>query len=65
MDTLGHDSTRTRARSKSPVSDKRGPLDSKDYTLGIALFLVVVLLWTISGFVTQVSLSTVQIYSKF
>ncbi|KAF9452664.1 hypothetical protein P691DRAFT_803782 [Macrolepiota fuliginosa MF-IS2] len=52
MDALGHESAGARTRSKSPAIDK-GPLNKKDYAIGIVLLLVVVLLWTTSNFVTQ------------
>lgn len=54
MDALGHDSAGVRARSKSPAAGK-GPFNKRDYAIGIVLLLMVVLLWTTSNFVTQVS----------
>ncbi|KAF9452665.1 hypothetical protein P691DRAFT_772113 [Macrolepiota fuliginosa MF-IS2] len=52
MDTLP-DHRSTRVESKTPASDKQRSL-KRDYTIGVVLFLVVILLWTISGFVTQI-----------
>jgi hypothetical protein len=62
-DSLGHDAlemdtlTTAPARPASTLSEKplsRMSLARKDYLIGIALLLVVVILWTSSNFVTQV-----------
>lgn len=54
MDTLGIDSNNARAVSKSPTSPTgKGPLNKKDYAIGLLLLLAVVLLWTTSNFITQ------------
>jgi hypothetical protein len=55
MDTLGDSGyNHARVRTKFHVSDKRTAVGRRDYFVGVALFLVVIVLWTVSGFVTQV-----------
>lgn len=57
MDTLGEPGsidTDAQARTMSPVSSQRSTFMRKDHAVGVALFLPVVILWTISGFVTQI-----------
>ncbi|KAK0478517.1 hypothetical protein IW261DRAFT_1565484 [Armillaria novae-zelandiae] len=45
--------SRSQSRSRGKLISKESPLSHKDYTIGIALLLVVVLLWTFSNFITQ------------
>ncbi|KAK0208375.1 hypothetical protein DFS33DRAFT_1303029 [Desarmillaria ectypa] len=45
--------SRSRSRSQGKLTSKESPSSNKDYTTGIALLLVVVLLWTFSNFITQ------------
>ncbi|PBK77191.1 hypothetical protein ARMSODRAFT_949091 [Armillaria solidipes] len=45
--------SRSQSRSRGKLISKESPLSNKDYTTGIALLLVVVLLWTFSNFITQ------------
>lgn len=53
MDALGTDSSGLHDRPKSPGPNK-GPLNRKDYVIGLVFLLLVVFLWTASNFVTQV-----------
>ncbi|KAG7450397.1 uncharacterized protein BT62DRAFT_943297 [Guyanagaster necrorhizus] len=45
--------SRSQSQSHRILISKKSPLNNKDYTAGIALLLVVVLLWTFSNFITQ------------
>ncbi|SJL05790.1 uncharacterized protein ARMOST_09126 [Armillaria ostoyae] len=45
--------SRSQSRSRGKLISKESPLSNKDYTTGIVLLLVVVLLWTFSNFITQ------------
>ncbi|KAK0198473.1 hypothetical protein F5146DRAFT_93022 [Armillaria mellea] len=45
--------SRSQSRSRGKPISRENPLSNKDYTTGIALLLVVVLLWTFSNFITQ------------
>ncbi|KAK0245858.1 hypothetical protein EDD85DRAFT_802370 [Armillaria nabsnona] len=45
--------SRSQSRSRGKLISKESLLSNKDYTTGIALLLVVVLLWTVSNFITQ------------
>lgn len=56
MDTLRRDSTSLPSISNAP--NKRQRLRNTNYAIGVALYLVVVVLWTAAGFVTQVSPAT-------
>ncbi len=53
MDDLETDTSGVHVRSKSPPP-KKGPLNNKDFVIGLVFLLLVVLLWTTSNFVTQV-----------
>ncbi|KAK0506066.1 hypothetical protein EDD18DRAFT_1121880 [Armillaria luteobubalina] len=45
--------SRSQSRSRGKLISKESPLSHREYTVGIALLLVVVLLWTVSNFITQ------------
>ncbi|PBL00980.1 hypothetical protein ARMGADRAFT_1007061 [Armillaria gallica] len=45
--------SRSQSRSRGKLISKESLLSNKDYTTGIVLLLVVVLLWTVSNFITQ------------
>ncbi|THH20840.1 hypothetical protein EW146_g590 [Bondarzewia mesenterica] len=49
MDTLSSSPSRSRSRGKSPFAQ----VDRRAYAIGIALLLIVVVLWTSSNFLTQ------------
>lgn len=65
MDTIPHDQLEGDLSDRTPLKPRKlaQDLSNRDYAIGIVLLLCVVLLWTASNFVTQVSLPTLLQYS--